>query len=156
MSTPFRDPAPPGQKIEWAEYKGSLLLFKVTGAVRTVTTTIRNAKTGGYDKDALPVRIVVLDGPKAGEMIDNGLIFPTILLSQVDGEVGSMTLGRLNQGVAKPGQDPPWILDTATDADKQVAMQFLSNRSIRQPAPAAAAPPPPPAPPAQDYGEPPF
>lgn len=39
-----------------------------------------------------------------------------------------MVLGRLSVGEAKgPGQNPPYLLTPATEADKQVARQYLAN-----------------------------
>jgi len=37
-----------------------------------------------------------------------------------------MVLGRLGKGNAKPGQNPPWTLAPATDADKAVGERYLA------------------------------
>jgi hypothetical protein len=38
-----------------------------------------------------------------------------------------MVLGRLGQGVAKPGQSAPWTLTPASDADKVTAGKYLEH-----------------------------
>ena len=40
---------------------------------------------------------------------------------------GLMVVGRLGQGNKKPGQNPPWTLTAATEADKALAQQFVDS-----------------------------
>lgn len=42
---------------------------------------------------------------------------------------GRYVLGRLGQGQAKGGNKPPYVLGDPTDADKQVAVAYLSTRA---------------------------
>jgi hypothetical protein len=38
-----------------------------------------------------------------------------------------MVIGRLRTGEAKPDQNPPWLLDPATDADKAIGRAWLAS-----------------------------
>jgi hypothetical protein len=116
---PFAGPASV-ESIQYEEYKGALLLFTVHSLEREVKTTLGT-------KDAISASIAVLDGPRAGKTIDNTLVFPQVLQGQLRARIGSMCLGRLGQGDAKPGQNAPWKLSDPTDADKTLARSYLSH-----------------------------
>jgi hypothetical protein len=127
----FNDPAAPGgDKLPLAELNGALLLFEVREALANVATSF-----GVTD----PVRcdVTVLDGPKKAETFSDALIFPKVLAGQLRGSVGGMVLGRLGQGIAKAGQSAPWVLNAASDADKETGAKFLAYRAS-QPVAAAA------------------
>lgn len=108
--------------INWADLKGTLLLFTVKAVETDVQTSFGMAN---------PVRadVVVLDGPDAGEAFDDTLVFPKALIGQLKSKVGGKVLGRLGQGAAKPGQSPPWLLSDATDEDKKVAREWLAKNA---------------------------
>lgn len=128
MSDQFAAPAAPGSGITWADHNGQLLLIEPI-AVKT------GIQTSFGPSDAVAANVTVLDGPQAGTEFPDTLIFPKILQSQVAGRVGQKVLGRLGQGVAKPGQSAPWMLSEASEADRQVATAWLARTA----APAAAA-----------------
>lgn len=108
--------------IKWADLKDSLLLFTVHGIENGI-------KTVHGDAQAARVDVIVLDGDQKGEKYIDTLVFPKVLISQVKPSVGGMVLGRLGQGSAKPGQSAPWLLAEATDADKQVARDYLAENA---------------------------
>lgn len=114
--------------IDWEALKGSLLVVEAT-AVET------GIKTSFGDKDAVRATVSVLDGDSAGESYPDTLVFPSVLIGQLRSRIGQKVLGRLGQGNAKPGQKPPWLLQDATDADKQAAATWLSQQVV------GAAPP---------------
>lgn len=128
----FDDPTAPGGGIPWKDHKGALLLIEVLGVQTDVGTAFGVS-------DATSANVHVLDGPGAGEEYIDTLIFPKLLHSQTRRSVGKKVLGRLGQGEAKPSQDPPWILETATDTDKQLAEKWIKEHE--QPATTAPAPP---------------
>ena len=130
MTDPFAAPAPPSDGIEWTAHNGRLLLLTIGGS-ETVNTSFG-------EKEAVRADVVILDGPEAGTRYDDTLVFPKLLVSQLKSRAGQKVLGRLGQGVAKPGQKPPWILNEATDADKQIGVAYLAN-GIATPAAATAA-----------------
>lgn len=96
--------------IKWAEIKGSLLLIEPLSVEDSI-------KTAYGDASAVKANVIVLDGDQAGTTYSETLIFPKLLQSAVKGAIGDQVIGRLSQGVAKPGQSAPWTLeDASTDA----------------------------------------
>lgn len=119
MTDSFSGPAT-STGIDYGEVNGALLLFDVLEVRPTVTTTLG-------EKDAVACNVAVLDGPHSGDTYDDALIFPRVLQSQLRSKVGGKVLGRLGQGVAKPGQNPPWQLAEPTDADRKVGLAWLAK-----------------------------
>lgn len=120
MTDQFTEPTAPGQGIDWKAYNGALLIIDVHG-VKTNIPTVHGMS------DAVSATVTIADGPEAGRVFADTLIFPKILQSQTSGKVGSKILGRLGQGVAKPGQSAPWMLNPATDQDKAQAGAVLTQ-----------------------------
>lgn len=113
---------------------GSLLLITVHSVEEGITTTYGPSS-------AVRADVVVLDGSSAGETYDDTLIFPRVLQSQLKSHAGkSKVLGRLGQGVAKPGQSAPWTLTEATEADKESARKYLAHVASQQVTAPAKAP----------------
>lgn len=119
MSDEFGAPAS-ATGIDWKELQGSLLLFKVKGFEPAI-------KTVHGDSPAVQADVIVLDGAKADEQYLDTLVFPKVLISQVKPRMGGMVLGRLGQGLKKPGQSAPWLLAEATEADKGVARTYIAR-----------------------------
>ena len=119
MSNMFNDPGSM-DSLPLADLLGSLLLVTVheeTPEMQTVhgpTTAIR-------------ADVAVLDGDLVGVVYSDTLVFPKVLKSQLRGSVGGMVVGRLAQGEKKQGLNAPWILETATDADKTVAQAHVDG-----------------------------
>lgn len=128
--SPFDAPAPPGSKVPFDELVGALLVFEPEAVEKDVKTTLGT-------KDATRATVNVLDGPLAGTEYASTLIFPSVLQGQLRSRMGRKVLGRLTQGVARPGQDPPWMLLEATEQDNAQGVAWLNSRQ-RQ----AFAPPP--------------
>lgn len=130
--TGFATPSAPSGGIEWASYKGSLLLVDVLAQEHGVQTVHGPA-------DPVRANVAVIDGPGAGEKFDDTLIFPKVLIGQTKGKVGEKVLGRLGQGAAKPGQSAPWQLDAASADDITKAEAWVAANA--KPAVTSAAPP---------------
>lgn len=130
----FQQPSQ-GDQVKIPELLGALVLIYVR-ELRTGITTPYG------EKEAIACDLHVLDGPKAGEISDNALIFQGALIGALRGATGGdPVLGRIGQGTAKNGQSPPYILLPFTDADAAVAtawIQAQTQRHVQQPAPAAA------------------
>ncbi len=131
-----------GGQFDPATLNGSLLVIWPVGVEEDVPTTFGEA-------DAVRATVLIVDGEKAGEVIDDALIFPKVLVSSLRSKVGKQVLGRLGQGEAKPKQDPPWILIPFDDADVALAVpavqayksgQFSQSEEPAKAAPAKAAP----------------
>lgn len=114
---PFEDPGTGGDRINWNDTKGHLLLFTVHSVERGIETSFGEA-------DAVKVDVADLD---TDTTYHDTLVFPRILQSQLNGKVGGMVLGRLEQGEAKKGQSPPWRLADPTETDKVKAREHLAK-----------------------------
>ena len=128
---PFNDPGSGGDRIDWSALDGALLLFDVKALEEGIVTAFG-------DRSAVRADVSVLDGAHKGERFAEALVFPLKLIGQLRTSVGEMVLGRLGKGAAKPGQNPPWQLATATDADKQIGERYLAyaaQKAIEEEAP---------------------
>lgn len=130
MSSPFAPPPPPGEGISWPDLQGRLLLIEVTAHRAEI-------KTAFGITDAVEADVAVLDGPDAGTEHRAALVFPKVLKGQLQrAGIGAKVLGRLGQGTAKPGQDPPWLLEPGSAEDEALGMRWI-NRPQAQTAPSA-------------------
>jgi hypothetical protein len=77
---------------------------------------------------ANPIRANVVD-LDTGEELEDILIFPRVLGSQLKPKIGGKVLGRLGRGAAKQGQSPPWVLQDFTAADAQKAQAWIDRQS---------------------------
>lgn len=156
MTDQFSNPAS-SAGIEWTAVNGHLLLVSPHSQEHGIVTAYGPA-------DAVRADITDLDAvdPNTGLpfVYEDILVFPKVLQSQLRPKFGGKVLGRLGQGAAKQGQDPPWTLADFTPQDAQRATAYLAHiATLAMRAPAAdpwasapAAPPqqapvyPPPAP----------
>lgn len=113
----------------WEDHKAVLLIIEPHALETGIITSFG-------DKDAVRATIRVVDGTDAGEVYEDSLVFPKALIGQLKSSIGKKVLGRLTQGVAKPGQKPPWLLADPTPADIVAA-----KASLAAPTPAKAAAP---------------
>lgn len=111
-------PPPPGEGITWDDHKGRLLLVYPTEWV-TAHPTVHG------ESDACRADIVVLDAPDGPLEVADTLVFPKILRQQMKKAIGDVLLGRLTQGVKKPGQNAPWILGEFEAGDERVADEWV-------------------------------
>ena len=136
----FAAPGAAGGSFTVSDHLGHLLIIEVEAHETGVVTTLG-------EKDAIRATIHDVD---AQETIDDALIFPKVLVSSLKGRVGQKVLGVLGQGVAKPGQSAPWVLNDAS-ADPAAAARAtaylaalaagqFSAPEVATPAPAPAAP----------------
>ena len=124
MTDAFSAPAA-GGRFNAKDHNGALLLITPNEYKTGVSTTF------GV-KDAVDARVVVIDEKAVAdsEEIDGALLFGGVLIGQLKSKIGKgMVLGRLEQGTAKPGQQPPWRLADPTDAEKDVARAYLATKA---------------------------
>ena len=150
----FSDPAET-IGIDFNELQGSLLLVEVLGQDKIRT---RMDLPGEPPKTAVNANVTALDGPQAGRVWENSLIFPRVLVQQLVTKVGEWVVGRLGQGEPEAGKTAPWKLEKATEQDKALARAWFS-RSGQQPqqqqAPPVTSFQPPPSPPQPSWSQPP-
>lgn len=144
MSDLFTDPGT-ASGINLAELEGRLLLLKPHRVEYGIKTSLG-------DRDATVADVHVVDGPDAGTVSTEVFIWPRVLQGQLRTNLGTgmFCLGRLGKGTAKPGQNAPWKLLDATDADKAAARAYLEKKPAAATAPAAVGAP------VADDDEPPF
>lgn len=123
--------APPTGGITWADHSGRLLIIEPLSVESGI-------KTSFGDADAVKANVIALTGPDTAETYDDCLVFPKLLASQLRSQIGHKVVGRLGNGVAKPGQSAPWILEPASADDLEKAKAYLSKA---KPTVTSAAPP---------------
>lgn len=119
MSSPFATPGTTSG-LDYKALNGRLLLIQPISLETGVKTSLG-------DKDAVRADVTVLDGTEAGEQYADVLVFPRVLIGQLRSKIGEKVLGRLGQGVAKPGQSAPWVLAEATTADIKLGTDYLAK-----------------------------
>lgn len=124
MTDPFNSPAA-GGRFSAKDHNGKLLLITPISYEEGIETTFGS-------KDAVKANVVVIDeaNPGDSEEIENGLLFGGVLIGQTKSFIGKgLVLGRLEQGEAKKGQQPPWRLADPTDAEKDKARAYLATKA---------------------------
>lgn len=124
MSKEIVSAAPGGGGIDWPEFKGKLLVVEPLEVEHMVT-----AYSKGVEQECVRANVYAVlskDGTKHEDFEDT-LIFPRVLIGQTKKKIGKIVVGRLGQGTAKPGQDPPWTLAEATANDMKAASLFLAS-----------------------------
>lgn len=114
---------------------GDLLLITPIEYVEKVDTTFG-------ETDAVDADVVAFDGDTGTQTFDGMRIFQGALIGATkraakfnqdnpggDPKTGrpKMILGRLGRGDAKKGQSAPWILSPPSEADKQLARDYLAK-----------------------------
>jgi hypothetical protein len=119
-------------KLEWSTLLGKLVLITADHVEREVKTVhgLRDVTVGD---------VHVLDGQNS-ELFADSYIWPGVLQGQLKNIIGTNrgVLGRVEQGRAAPGQNPPWRLATPTAADREVASKYLDSLTDDRFAPADA------------------
>lgn len=138
MSSPFQQPAQGGDRLpDLHELIGNLILIKVIEYRQGILTAAYG------EKDAVACDVHVLDGKHGGEVFGNTLLFQGALIGSLKPAAGGQpVLARLGQGVAKPGQNAPWVLNPFTEQDAALAGPYWTAYQAKQfQAPAAASVP---------------
>jgi len=117
------------ESIKWPDYEGRLLL--ITPRETKVMPTYD--RTG--EREVIVGDVAILDGPGAPEVIMATPIYPGYLQGQVRRNTGTgrSNLGRLGKDTTRQqrNQDPPWVLGVPTEADKQIARDYLRAKASR-------------------------
>jgi hypothetical protein len=98
-----------------------------------------NIQTVNGPADAIEVNVIDLD---TNEEHISLLWFNVALKNALKPLIGQKVLGRIGQGIAKPGKNPPWLLNDATgDADAVAkANAYIAGALPKVAAPANATP----------------
>jgi hypothetical protein len=116
----FDDPGTT-DKLDFNELLGELVLIspsKVEIGIKTVHGP----------KDATIATVHVIEAAEPKVYVDSP-VWPGVVQGQLRSIVGTgrYVLGRVEQGNAKPGQNPPWKLAKPTDKDKIKARKYLDG-----------------------------
>lgn len=122
VTDPFAAPSG-GTKL--ADFKDCLVLF-------TPQELLKDVETKYGKSDAVSTDVVVLDGPNAGEKHDSVRIFQKIFVSELSSRIGKergMLLARIGTVPNKKDAEgkPVWVPNAPTDADKQLARDYLAK-----------------------------
>jgi hypothetical protein len=129
----FTAPASNTEGVKVADLNGHLLIV-TTIEYKTGINTVNGIA------EAIEVSIVDLD---TNEEHHSVLWFNVALRNSLKPLIGNKVLGRIGQGVAKPGKNAPWILLDATgDATAVAKANAYIAGGIKAPAPVAQAPVP--------------
>ena len=104
------------------EYLGKLLVIEPLSFEKDVKTVNGLA-------DAVGANVYVVkaaDGSKY-EAFEDSLIFARALVRVLKGKIDKIVVGRLSQGSAKQGQDPPWLLSEPDAKDLAAAKGLVFN-----------------------------
>lgn len=117
-----------------ADHHANLLVIEVESYETGIVTSLG-------EKDAVKATIHDVD---LGDTSEDALIFPKVLVGALRSRIGQTVLARLGQGIAKPGQSAPWVLEDATGDPAAVAKAtaYLDAWKAGQYAPPAPAPAP--------------
>lgn len=117
-----------------ADSEGHLVVIDVQSHEKEVPTSLG-------DRDAIKATVHDITD---SETHDDVLIFPKVLVGSLKGRVGQKVLGTVGKGVAKPGQNAPWVLFDASgdqaavdQATAYLTGQVASSMTAPDPTPAA-------------------
>lgn len=120
MSTPWGGVPAASFEFGLADHDGVLALFAVGGLHRDVSTSFG-------ERDAVRAGIVLLDGPEAGKVFEDILLFNTRVVSRLRNAPGQVILARIGMGEGKGGNNKPVELYEATPADQDLAMRWHNH-----------------------------
>jgi hypothetical protein len=111
--------APTG--IDWKDYLKKLLVIEPLEVEKDI-------KTVHGVSDAVRANVYVVKSADGSEFeaMEDILIFPRVLQGQTRRKIGSIVAGRLTQGEAKRGQDPPWVLGEPSEKDLKAASALVA------------------------------
>lgn len=114
-----------GSYVAIKDLMGELVLF-------TPTEYIEEVKTDFGDKDAVMADLVVLTAEGGPAEYEDSMIFQGSLIGQLKRKIpgGRKLLGVVAKGEAKKGQNAPYILNSPTDEQKQMARDYLAGRTV--------------------------
>ena len=127
MTDVFTDPSTAtGDQWKPKTHLGRLVMFTVDRMSEEITTDF------GPATPIICSQIVVLDG-----VFDDAFVFGAGMIPQLKPSAGGgKVLGRIGQREAKPGKSGAWFIDVPTDADKDLARQWIAAKAQPVAAPA--------------------
>lgn len=118
----------PGERSNFklADHEGATLMF-------TPRSLEEGIETSFGESDAIKADIVVLtktNGKPLAEPEEHegALIFQRVVIGQLESKIGKgRVVGTIGRGVAKKGQSAPFLIEVATDEQKDLARAYLKS-----------------------------
>lgn len=82
------------------------------------------------ERDTIHAEVVVVEGKGADTRYGEALLFGSKLVPQLRNKIGSTILGRIQLGDKQPGKNAPYILEKATEQDKNKASKWVNVHGI--------------------------
>lgn len=117
MSQPWGKPPAASFEFGLADHDGVLAFFLVGGLHTSVATSFG-------ERDAVRCSIIMLDGPEAGKVFADVLIFNSRPVARLRSVPGQIVLARIGLGQAKGGNNKPVELYEATPQDDALAGRY--------------------------------
>lgn len=138
-----------GDRLKLTEHAGRLVAIRVDNYKP-------DQQARGATKPAVGCVVTIIDGPNAGHVYTDALIFGAVIVPQLREKVGRHVLGRLRLGEERDGNNAPVILDPANEQETEYAVRMMTGAAApaQQPPAAAAQPAATPAPVAAAGGAP--
>ena len=106
-----------GERIALRELEGSVVVMVAEEYVASIDT--QNGNT-----DAIRVTIHDITGSKTYK---DQLVFARVIVNGLKEKIGAPVLGVVSKGNAKAGKSSPWVLTTATEAQKAAAADYMAK-----------------------------
>ena len=106
-----------GERIALRELEGSVV-------VRVAEEYVASIDTQNGTTDAIRVTIHDITSSKTYK---DQLVFSRVIVNGLKYKIGAPVLGVVSKGAAKPGKSSPWVLTTATEAQKTAAADYMAK-----------------------------
>lgn len=139
------DVAGQGSQVNLRDLVGKLVLFAPTEFVQCERDDQGNAIGGGVmtkeygRKDAIIADLVVIDGDNGPEIYDDAMIFNTKVFGPLKRRIGRKYLAVPGWGTEKIKGNFPMLLNEPTEAQVQMARDYVAGRTVAAALPAADA-----------------
>lgn len=133
-----------GARVSLAELVGKTVLFSPTEYVPLEKNEAGEVTGGGVmtkdfgRKDVVVTDMVVLNGDNGPEVYDDAMIFNGPPIAALKRRIGRKYLGVVTRGAEKVKGNYPILLTEPTEADKQMARDYLAGRAVAAAVPSAA------------------
>jgi hypothetical protein len=106
-----------GERVSLRDLEGSVV-------VMIAEEYIASLETANGVTDCVKCKIHDITSSKTYE---DQLIFARVIVNGLKDKIGSPVLGVVSKGAAKPGKSSPWVLTTATEAQKAAAADYMAK-----------------------------
>lgn len=126
-----------GADVKLADLVGKLVLFAPTEWIECERDAQGNATGGGIltkeygRKDAIVADLVVIDGDDGPELYDDVRIFNTKVFAPLKRRIGRKYLAVVAWGDEKIKGNYPLLLNAPTDAQVEMATDYVAGRTVK-------------------------